>query len=187
ITATLSDPTSKVGNYTFTQNTGKLTITLRPLTVTADAKNKVYGAADSALTYQITNGSLASGDAFSGALVRDAGENVAAYAIKQGTLALSNNYNLTYAGASLTISKASVTVKADDASRLYGAANPAFTGTITGIQNGDSITASYSSSADAISAVGTYAIIPTPSDSGSNKLGNYDVTVVNGTLTISKA
>src|SRR5207248_10928058 len=103
-----------------------------------------------------------------------------AYAIKQGTLALSNNYTFTYAGASLTISKASLTVKADDASRLYGAANPNFTGTITGIQNGDAITASYTSAADAASAVGSYAIVPTLSDGGSSKLSNYNVTITSG-------
>jgi hypothetical protein len=198
---TTATPTSAVGgdyvitaslgglvaaNYDFKFVNGTLTITARPVTVTADAKEKVYGAADPALTYQITSGSLASGDAFSGALVRDAGENVGAYAIKQGTLALSTNYSLTYAGATLTIDKASLAVKADDASRLYGTVNPAFTGTITGIQNGDSIAASYTSSANAASAVGTYLIVPTLSDVG-NKLGNYTVTVTNGTLTISKA
>jgi hypothetical protein len=86
----------------------------------------------------------------------------------------------------LTISKAALTVKADDTSRLYGAANPSFTGTITGVQNGDSITASYGSSANSASAVGTYPIIPTLSDGG-NKLGNYNVTIINGTLTVTPA
>jgi lipopolysaccharide export system protein LptA len=186
ITVNLNDPNSKLSNYDVTSTNGTLTITARPVTVTADAKEKVYGAADPALTYQITNGSLASGDAFSGALVRDAGENVGAYAIKQGTLALSNNYNLTFAGASMTISKASLTVKAGDSSRLYGAANPTFTGTITGIQNGDNITATYTSLANAASAVGTYPIVPALSDAG-NKLGNYIVTISNGTLTVTAA
>jgi hypothetical protein len=173
-------------NYEFAFINGTLTITARPVTVTADAKEKVYGAAEPALTYQITSGSLASGDAFAGALVRDAGENAGAYAIKQGTLALSNNYSLTYAGASLTIDKAPLAVKADNAGRLYGAANPVFTGTITGIQNEDSITATYASSATAASAVGIYPIAPALSDPG-NKLINYNVTATNGTLTISKA
>jgi hypothetical protein len=173
-------------NYNLTYAGASLTITARPVTVMADAKEKVYGAADPALTYQITSGSLTSGDAFSGALVRDAGENVGSYAIKQGTLALSNNYSLTYAGASLTIDKAPLAVKADNASRLYGAANPAFTGTITGIQNGDSVTATYASSATAASAVGIYPIVPALSDPG-NKLINYSVTVTNGSLTISQA
>src|SRR5206468_2463841 len=90
-------------NYDFTFANGALTITARPIAVKADEKEKVYGGADPALTYQITSGTLASGDAFSGALVRDAGENVGPYAIKQGTLALSSNYTLTYAGASLSI------------------------------------------------------------------------------------
>ena len=52
------------------------TITQRPVTVTADAKTKVYGNADPALTYQITTGSLAFSDAFSGALHAAAGETV---------------------------------------------------------------------------------------------------------------
>jgi len=52
--------------------------------VTADAKTKTYGDGDPALTYQISSGSLAAGDAFSGSLTRAAGENVGAYAIPEG-------------------------------------------------------------------------------------------------------
>jgi hypothetical protein len=78
-------------------------------------------------------------------------------------------------------------VKANDASLLYGVANSSFTGTITGILNGDSITAAYSSSANAGSAVGTYPIIPTLSDANTNKLSNYNVTVTNGTLSVTPA
>ena len=37
---------------------GTLMITPRPITVTADAKTKVYGDADPALTYQLTSGTL---------------------------------------------------------------------------------------------------------------------------------
>ena len=90
-----------------------LTVTKRPITVTADGKSKVYGDSDPALTYQITSGSLASGDCFSGALSRTAGENVGSYAIHQGTLALSGNYNLTFAGANLTITQRALTVTAE--------------------------------------------------------------------------
>jgi hypothetical protein len=82
------------------------------VTVTADAKTKVYGQADPPLTYQITSGSLAFSDTFSGALMRVAGETVAGspYAILQGTLALNSNYVLTYIGANLTITKAATSV-----------------------------------------------------------------------------
>src|SRR5216117_4156955 len=73
ISATLS-PAGVLGNYAITYNTAAFTITPRPITVTADAKTKVYGNTDVALTYQITSGSLAFSDAFTGALTRAAGE-----------------------------------------------------------------------------------------------------------------
>jgi hypothetical protein len=86
------------------------------------------------------------GDSLSGNLDRAAGESVAGspYAINQGTLSASNNYQLTFVGANLTIGKAALTVKADDKTKTYGEANPTFTGTLTGVKNGDSITANYS-------------------------------------------
>src|ERR671936_408954 len=40
-----------------------LTVNPRAVTVTADAKSNTYGDADPALTYQLTNGSLAFSDA----------------------------------------------------------------------------------------------------------------------------
>ncbi len=82
--------------YSSGTNRGLLTITTRAVVVTADPQTKVYGDSDPALTYQITSGSLAFSDAFTGALTRDAGEDVGTYAITQGTLALSSNYALSY-------------------------------------------------------------------------------------------
>ena len=42
------------------------------------------------------------------------------YAIKQGTLALSTNYALTYVGADLTITARPITVTADAKTKVYG-------------------------------------------------------------------
>ena len=42
------------------------------------------------------------------------------YAITQGTLALSDNYTLTYVGADLTITARPITVTADAKSKVYG-------------------------------------------------------------------
>src|SRR5438876_5710720 len=173
-------------NYTLSFAGANLEITARAVTVTADAKTKSYGESDPALTYHITGGSLAGSDAFSGALARDAGENVGSYAIHQGTLALSGNYNLTFAGANLTITQRALTVTADDKTKVYGAANPGFTGTLTGLKSGDNITATYSSAATASSPVGAYPIVPALVDPNS-KLGNYSVTINDGTLTVTKA
>ena len=55
------------------------------VTVTADAKSKIFGDADPALTY--TASALNGTDSYTGSLARAAGENVGTYAINQGTVA----------------------------------------------------------------------------------------------------
>ncbi|MGD0815183.1 MAG: MBG domain-containing protein [Verrucomicrobiota bacterium] len=87
---------------------------------------------------------------------------------------------------SLAVSPAALTVTASNASRAYGQASPSFTGSITGLQNGDNITANYSCSATSSSPVGTNAITPTLSDPN-NRLTNYTLTIIDGTLTIAMA
>src|SRR6185437_15024727 len=88
-------------------------------------------------------------------------------------------YSVTITNATLTVTQAPLVVTAANASRLYGDPNPAFTGTITGLKNGDTIGAIFSAAADPTSPVGTYAIIPTLSDPN-NVLSNYSVTLNNG-------
>jgi hypothetical protein len=67
---------------------------------------------------------------------------------------------------------------------MVAAPNPPLTGTITGIQNGDNITATYSTTANTLSLPGNYAITPALQDPG-NKRGNYEVSIFNGTLTVT--
>ncbi len=85
---------------------------------------------------------------------------------------------------SLVVLPAPLTVTASDASRPYGAANPVFAGTITGLVNGDTITASYTCDATANSPAGTYPIVPSLVDPN-NREANYIVSLVSGTLTIT--
>ena len=87
---------------------------------------------------------------------------------------------------SLVVLPAPLTVTASDAAREYGAPNPNFTGTITGIQNGDNISATYNCSATPDSPPGQYPIVPSLIDPN-NRLGNYTVTTNNGTLTVTCA
>ena len=94
------------------------------------------------------------------------------------------NYSLTSNNGTLTVNPAALTIAAADATRAYGDPNPAFSGSVTGLKNGDNITASFASTATPGSAVGAYPITPSPVDPGS-KLGNYIVTSNNGTLTIT--
>lgn len=94
-----------------------------------------------------------------------------------------NSYQGTAAG-SLVISAASLVVSAKDASRAYGAPNPAFTGSVTGASAGDQFAETFNCAANATSPVGTYPIVPAVT--GTN-LGNYTLTKANGTLTVTQA
>src|SRR5204863_4151792 len=75
-------------------------------------------------------------------------------------------------------------VAADDKTRGYGAANPPLTGTITGLGNGDNITATYTTVATRTSPVGVYAITPVLQDP-TGKILDYALTVCNGTLMVT--
>jgi hypothetical protein len=98
-----------------------------------------------------------------------------------GTGALAN-YVVTVNNGTLTISPAPLTIQANDATGTAGQPFPTFTGVITGIKNNDSITASYTTTADQTSPAGTYPIIPSADPNPA--LANYTVTLINGTLTL---
>ena len=67
-------------------------------------QTKVYGNADPLpFTYAITSGSLVGSDSLNGALSRNAGENVGAYAILQNTLTAGSNYSLAFVSNPFTI------------------------------------------------------------------------------------
>src|SRR5581483_4248401 len=68
-TATASGYTlagAQAGDYTLTQPTASATISVKPITITADAEPGTYGGNVPTLTY--SNSGLASGDSFSGTL-----------------------------------------------------------------------------------------------------------------------
>jgi large repetitive protein len=91
---------------------------------------------------------------------------------------------------SVTVNKANLTVTANNLSKIFGAALPALTTTITGFVNGDTQQSAttgspgLSTTATASSPVGPYPITVTQ---GNLAASNYTFTPVNGTLTIGKA
>ncbi len=102
---------------------------------------------------------------------------------------LVGNYNTTITNGILTVTKADLVITAAYLSNLYGVATT-FTGseyTQTGLAGTDTITGVFLSSpgSSAGSNAGTYAI--TPSAISGTGLSNYNITYVNGTLTILKA
>jgi subtilase family serine protease len=96
------------------------------------------------------------------------------------------DYNVATASVAQVVTPAPLTVTAANATRAFGQPNPAFQGTISGLQNGDNITATYSCSATTGSTVGTYPIVPSLTDP-SDLETNYTVSLVSGTLTVNQA
>jgi filamentous hemagglutinin family protein len=110
---------------------GQLTVTQRAITVAADAgQGKVYGDTGSALTWQVTSGSLVNGDSLTGTIGRAAGENAGNYAINQGSLAASSNYRVSFVGNDYSIAKRTVTLSlTGTVEKQYDGTNTAALGT----------------------------------------------------------
>jgi hypothetical protein len=183
-------------NYTFAYVNGTLTVSNKPtLTITADAATSVYGAplvAPGSLT--VTYSGFVNGDGPGNLTTLPTVSNSAVAGSPVGNTyvltpsgASSPNYTIVYVNGTYSITKAPLTIKANDASKVYGAALPAFTFTYTGFVNGDDATkltapATASTTATAASPIGTY-----PITAGGATSSNYNITFNPGTLTVTAA
>ena len=183
IVPSLMAPAGRLTNYLATTNLGTLTITrLSPVITWANPAPIGYGTP---LGASQLNATATVPGAFS--------YNPAAPSVlNAGTTGLgtsftptdTTNYNSVSSGASLVVLRAPLTVSANNTSRSYGQTNPIFTGTFTGVTNGDPVTASYSCSAVSLSPPGQYPIVPSLNDPN-GRLFNYSIATNNGTLTLT--
>jgi hypothetical protein len=104
------------------------------------------------------------------------------------TFAGNANYAPTSGTAAIVIGKAPLTVTANNASRLYGYANPTFTASYSGFKNGETLATSgvtgnpsLTTTATTSSAVGSYVITAA---AGSLAANNYSFNFTDGTLTV---
>jgi hypothetical protein len=172
-------------NYSINYNGDTLTVNPRPLTVTADASNRIYGDANPAFTYLVGGSGLVNGDMLTGALdsLANTTSGIGTYAIDQGTLAASANYTLNYIGANLTVAARAITVTGDTIARLYGDANPALTYTVggLGLVNGDALAGSLNTLANGTSNIGSYAVTQGTLAASPN----YALTYVDGAVNVT--
>ena len=153
--------------YDFNYVPAGYTITKAMLTVSADAKSKVYGDANPILTLQYSGYVLGEDEA-----VLDTKPTVSTFVTEASASgvyvdditvqgAVDNNYDFTYMPADFTVEKATLTVTSDDQEKVYGSANPVLSFTYDGFIPGENESAlgtkPFASSAiDASSAVGVY-------------------------------
>ncbi|MFC6260538.1 MBG domain-containing protein [Levilactobacillus fujinensis] len=179
--------TSANKNYLVKVNAGTLTIDPRAVTVQADNKTKTYGENDPKFTGSLDkNSKLAYTETLDDLGLnfsrQDLGQNVGKYDITGS--ATNGNYTVTVTPGNLEIKPLAITLKADDVTKKYGDADPAFTATVdpTKLAYDDNL-ASLGlnlTRENTSSNVGEYDITGT----ATNK--NYDVTVTKGILTITQ-
>src|SRR4051812_1050043 len=161
VTFTSADITSSVGTYPIVPvlsgakaidyasvvKGGVLTITPAPLSVTGPSGSRLYGDPNPPST--ITG--IKNSDNITATIASPTATSVPATYVTVPVLvdptSKLGNYTVTSKNGSLTVNKAPLSVTANSFSRPFGSANPTLTGVITGIKNGENITASYSTTA----------------------------------------
>lgn len=175
--------TDVTANYAINKVAGTLTVTKAPLTITTPSASKVYDGTP--LTTAATATGLVNGETltFTTASQTVVGSRVNSYAISGGTASLSN-YAVTEVLGTLTVTKASATITVVNASKLYGEADPVFTGNVTGVVNENDLgSVIYFRTNLADKDAGTYANAISASYTANP---NYNVNIVKGKLTITK-
>jgi len=192
-TVTLTVNVAATQNYTAASITQTITINaLANPTITFGNITKTYGDAsftvqatsnsNGAITYSITSGSQYA-TVTSGGQVTIKGAGTVTIKASQ---AAAGNFNSGSATATLTIKKAALIITADNKTKVYNTPNPTLTLNYSGFVNGETSSAivapSISTTATLSSDVGSY-----PIELLGGSASNYNLIVVNGTLTITQA
>jgi hypothetical protein len=179
-------------DYTMTYVPGTLMITPAPLTVTANDTTKPYGSPMPTLSVTYSGFVLDQDPSVLGGVLAFATTARASSHVQAGGYPItpggwtSNNYAIDYVSGTLTITPVSLTITADNKTKVYGAGLPALTASYSGFVNGDTPAClnppvALSTTAAVMSPVGPYPI--TASDAQDP---DYTIAFAPGTLTITK-
>jgi RHS repeat-associated protein len=162
-----------------------------PLTISADDQGMSYGGTLPALTASYAgfvnsdaSASLTSQPTLS--TPATAASHVGSYSISASGAA-DADYTITYVSGTLTITPTSLTISADDQTKVYGAALPTLSASYSGFVNGDTgaslpTAPTLSATATTGSHVGSYAITAAGAVDP-----DYAISYIAGTLTITPA
>lgn len=177
----------KATNYSFVYEPGVLTITKAPLLGEVNHAKRAYGSENPAFTIKYHN--LRNGETEPVWTVPPTFSTTATAISDVGTYEVSangvaKNYDIFINNGTLSVEPAPLTIKANDADRLYYSENPIFNFTCNGFVNGEnervlSNIPTLSTSAKITSKVGAYEIIPSNASSK-----NYSISYEKGTLMI---
>jgi hypothetical protein len=178
LSGTMAANYNLTGVATSTANITPATVTV----TTVSGQTKVYGSVDPVFTYSVSP-ALFSGDNFTGALSRAAGENAGGYAINVGTLNAGANYNVIFASNNFNITAKPITVSATTGqTKVYGNVDPVFIYSVSpALVGSDNFTGALTrTSGENVGS--TYAISLGTLSAGTN----YNITFVSKNFSISK-
>lgn len=178
-------------NYVFEYEDGTLTVDKAPLTMTANDKTMIYG--DMLPTFDAKYDGLKNNETQPAWNTEPLFSTTATTESKVGSypITISNadakNYQLTVNNGTMSIEKAELTINVDNKTRIYGDANPEFTLSYTGLKNNETVPdwekqPIIETTADVKSPIGTY-----PVSLKDAVAVNYQITDIDGTLTVNKA
>ena len=176
-------------NYSFTYQSGTLTIGKRQIQAIPDNAQREYGNDNPSFSISFS-GFVNSDDQSSIAqyptatTVANLTSNAGDYSIT-GSGGNADNYSFSYGTGTLTITKAPLTIAAYNSTRTQGQPNPIFTFTYSGFKNNENYSVLdelpvATCAADEKSIAGYYEIVLS---GGYDK--NYNYTLVNGTLEVT--
>ncbi|MGV0908543.1 MBG domain-containing protein [Martelella sp. FOR1707] len=192
-----SDATgSGLSNYKINYVDGTLTVNKATLTVTANDGSMIYGDAVPTIGYAVSGWKNGQGDALlTGVNVATNASSISNVGSTYSTFAAGGelsgaalgNYMLNYVDGSFAVTPRALTVTASDAVKTYGDTVSLNGFTVTGLVNGDSVSAVSEKSlgAGAEADVGSYDIVA--GGATGTGLSNYVISYDKGTLTVEKA
>ena len=180
-------------NYLISYEPGTLTVGQSVLGISANSTNRVYGATNPVFTVSYSDfvngegpGNL--GGTLAVECAADTNSPVGEYAIVATGLS-STNYLISYTNGTLTVNPATLTVTAEDKTRMYAFTNPVLTASFSGFVNDEDTNVlngspALSTSANPGSPVGDYPITITQ---GTLSNANYGFLFIGGTLKVTLA
>ncbi len=172
-------------NYDISYKKGTLIITeAAPITVTVKNVSRQYGQSNPTFEYTVEGGTLDGTPEISCSAMVDSDVGTYDISVNKGTV---KNYNVTFVGGKLTITKAPLTIKVGIYTRKQGEDNPQFVLEYAGFKNGETETVLtkqpiVTCNANVSSAPGEYAVMVSGAEAQ-----NYEISYVDGKLIVMDA
>ncbi|QVK18994.1 hypothetical protein KHQ81_04600 [Mycoplasmatota bacterium] len=196
LTVTIDDGgTDVTSNYDITYEDGSLEVTVRPITIKPEDATKVYNGTElTSDVAEVTSGSLVNGHTItittsgSQTNVGTSTNSILTVTIDDGGTDVTSNYDITYEDGSLEVMVRPITIKPEDATKVYDGTELTLdvTEVISGsLVNGHMINITTSGSQLNVGTSTNSILTVTIDDGGTDVTSNYDITYEEGSLEVT--